>query len=71
MHAGNRSRHAAAFIRYAAFTDKPTGGNPAGVVLDASALNDGDRLAIARDLGYSETAFLNRRRGRPDLDPAR
>ena len=54
---------AAAVIRYTAFTDKPTGGNPAGIVLDASALGDGDRLAIARDLGYSETAFLNRRHG--------
>ena len=63
MASGERSRDAAAFIRYTAFTDKPTGGNPAGVVLDASALNDSDRLAIARDLGYSETAFLSRRHG--------
>ena len=54
---------APAVIRYTAFTDQPTGGNPAGIVLDAAALNDGDRLAIARDLGYSETAFLNRRPG--------
>ncbi len=53
----------AAVIRYAAFTDKPTGGNPAGLVLGASALSDGDQLAIARDLGYSETAFLSRRGG--------
>ena len=59
-----RARDAtAAVIRYAAFTDKPTGGNPAGVVLDASALGDSDRLAIARRLGYSETAFLSRRHG--------
>jgi len=64
MPTDERSRAAApAVIRYAAFTDKPTGGNPAGIVLDASALNDGDRLAIARDLGYSETAFLSRRHG--------
>lgn len=64
MPAGQHSRDAAAaLIRYAAFTDKPAGGNPAGVVLDASALSDSDRLAIARDLGYSETAFLNRRPG--------
>jgi len=54
---------APAVIRYTAFTDQPTGGNPAGIVLDAFALNDGDRLAIARDLGYSETAFLSRRGG--------
>jgi PhzF family phenazine biosynthesis protein len=53
----------AAFICYSAFTDKPTGGNPAGVVLDASTLNDSDRLAIAQHLGYSETAFLSSRHG--------
>jgi PhzF family phenazine biosynthesis protein len=56
-------RAAAPVIRYAAFTDKPAGGNPAGVVLDASALGDRERLTIARDLGYSETAFLSRRHG--------
>jgi PhzF family phenazine biosynthesis protein len=61
MPSDERSRDAAAVIRYTAFTDQPTGGNPAGIVLDASALSDGDRLAIARDLGYSETAFLSRR----------
>ncbi|HEY2640925.1 MAG TPA: PhzF family phenazine biosynthesis isomerase [Streptosporangiaceae bacterium] len=55
-----RARGAAAIVRYAAFTRSPAGGNPAGVVLDASALSDRDRLAIARDLGYSETAFLSR-----------
>ncbi|MET0423714.1 MAG: PhzF family phenazine biosynthesis isomerase [Actinoplanes sp.] len=43
--------------RYAAFTDNPAGGNPAGVVLDASDLSDADMLAIAAELGYSETAF--------------
>lgn len=58
-----RGRAAAAVIRYAAFTDTPTGGNPAGVVLDASALNDRDRLSLARDIGYSETSFLSRRHG--------
>ena len=64
MPTDERSRAAApAVIRYTAFTDQPTGGNPAGIVLDAAALNDGDRLAIARDLGYSETAFLSRRGG--------
>jgi PhzF family phenazine biosynthesis protein len=58
-----RAPSAAAILRYAAFTDNPAGGNPAGVVLDASALSEGDRLAIAADLGYSETAFLVRRSG--------
>ncbi|QXJ20664.1 PhzF family phenazine biosynthesis isomerase [Actinomadura graeca] len=45
-------------LRYAAFTTDPGGGNPAGIVLDASALDDAAMLAIAADVGYSETAFL-------------
>ncbi|MFI7340353.1 PhzF family phenazine biosynthesis protein [Streptomyces sp. NPDC050085] len=45
-------------LRYTAFTTRPDGGNPAGIVLDASALSDGDMLKIAADLGYSESAFL-------------
>jgi PhzF family phenazine biosynthesis protein len=53
-------------LRFAAFTDVPSGGNPAGVVLDASTLNDEEMLEIARAIGYSETAFLTRRPGPPD-----
>ena len=45
-------------LRYAAFTDTPEGGNPAGVVLDASGLDDAEMQAIAADVGYSETAFV-------------
>jgi PhzF family phenazine biosynthesis protein len=45
-------------LRYAAFTDTPSGGNPAGVVLDAGGLSEAEMLAIAADVGYSETAFL-------------
>ncbi|MEZ3178168.1 PhzF family phenazine biosynthesis protein [Streptomyces pimonensis] len=45
-------------LRYTAFSSSPDGGNPAGVVLDADALDDGDMLAIAAGLGYSESAFL-------------
>ncbi|WP_327085035.1 PhzF family phenazine biosynthesis protein [Nonomuraea sp. NBC_01738] len=45
-------------LRYAAFTDDPKGGNPAGIVLDASGLDDGAMLDIAARVGYSETAFL-------------
>ena len=45
-------------LRYTAFSSTPEGGNPAGVVLDASALGDGDMLAVAAELGYSESAFL-------------
>jgi PhzF family phenazine biosynthesis protein len=46
-------------LRYAAFTDTPAGGNPAGVVLDAGGLSDAEMLKIAAELGYSETAFLD------------
>jgi PhzF family phenazine biosynthesis protein len=45
-------------LRYAAFTDTPDGGNPAGVVLDASGLDDEAMQAIAAEVGYSETAFV-------------
>jgi PhzF family phenazine biosynthesis protein len=45
-------------LRYAAFTDTPEGGNPAGVVLDARGLDAVEMQAIAADVGYSETAFL-------------
>ncbi len=47
-----------AVLRYAAFTDRGAGGNPAGVVLDASDLTETDMRAIAAEVGYSETAFL-------------
>jgi PhzF family phenazine biosynthesis protein len=49
--------------RYAAFAHDPEGGNPAGVVLDASALDDAAMQAIAADVGYSETAFVTARDG--------
>jgi PhzF family phenazine biosynthesis protein len=45
-------------LRYAAFTERGRGGNPAGVVLDAGCLTDPQMLAIAEAIGYSETAFL-------------
>jgi PhzF family phenazine biosynthesis protein len=45
-------------LRYAAFTDDPSGGNPAGVVLDATGLAEADMQRIAAEVGYSETAFL-------------
>ncbi|QHY95237.1 putative isomerase YddE [Streptomyces sp. S4.7] len=45
-------------LRYTAFSSDPAGGNPAGVVLDAAGLTDDAMLAIAADLGYSESAFL-------------
>ncbi|MFD8795329.1 PhzF family phenazine biosynthesis protein [Streptomyces vinaceus] len=45
-------------LRYTAFSTDPAGGNPAGVVLDASGLDEAGMLRIAAGLGYSETAFL-------------
>ncbi|EMF52808.1 MULTISPECIES: PhzF family phenazine biosynthesis isomerase [Streptomyces] len=45
-------------LRYAAFTRDPAGGNRAGVVLDASRLDDAAMLAVAAEVGYSETAFV-------------
>ncbi|MFD6418784.1 PhzF family phenazine biosynthesis isomerase [Streptomyces sp. NPDC060194] len=45
-------------LRYTAFTTDPSGGNPAGVVLDASALDAEAMLAVAAEVGYSETAFV-------------
>ncbi|MBP8539455.1 PhzF family phenazine biosynthesis isomerase [Streptomyces sp. MK37H] len=50
-------------MHYSAFTTRPDGGNPAGVVLDAAALADDDAAmtAIAARVGYSETAFITER----------
>ncbi|MEU2119984.1 PhzF family phenazine biosynthesis isomerase [Streptomyces sp. NPDC016459] len=45
-------------LRYTAFSDDPEGGNPAGIVLDATGLGDEEMLAIAAEVGYSESAFL-------------
>ncbi|MEV6651109.1 PhzF family phenazine biosynthesis isomerase [Streptomyces sp. NPDC051219] len=45
-------------LRYTAFSADPAGGNPAGIVLDAAGLDDQAMLAIAAELGYSESAFL-------------
>jgi PhzF family phenazine biosynthesis protein len=48
-------------LRYAAFSTDPAGGNPAGVVLDATGAGDTEMLRVAADVGYSETAFLTPR----------
>ncbi|GIH75009.1 PhzF family phenazine biosynthesis protein [Planobispora longispora] len=50
-----------AILRYTAFTHDPEGGNPAGIVLDAAGLSDAEMLALAAEVGYSETAFLTSR----------
>ncbi|WP_436764130.1 PhzF family phenazine biosynthesis isomerase [Streptosporangium sp. V21-05] len=48
-------------LRYTAFTHDPEGGNPAGIVLDAAGLSDAEMLAVAAEVGYSETAFVTAR----------
>ncbi len=47
-------------LRYAAFTDDPAGGNPAGVVLDADLTDAARMQRIAAEVGFSETAFVRR-----------
>ena len=42
-----------------AFVDGGRGGNPAGVVLDADALSNDQKLAISKKVGLSETAFVS------------
>jgi PhzF family phenazine biosynthesis protein len=41
-----------------AFTDRPFGGNPAGVVPSAEGLTDKEMLSIANEVNASETAFI-------------
>lgn len=41
-----------------AFSSEPFGGNPAGVVPDASKLSDVDMQNIAKEMNLSETAFI-------------
>ena len=47
-----------AFMQVDAFTDRALGGNPCAIVFDADDLDDGMRLAIAREMNLSETAFV-------------
>lgn len=42
-----------------AFVDGGAGGNPAGVVPDAGGLSSAQKQAIARRVGFSETAFVS------------
>ncbi|WP_042365768.1 PhzF family phenazine biosynthesis isomerase [Streptacidiphilus neutrinimicus] len=48
-------------LRYTAFSAEPSGGNQAGVVLDARALDGDAMLAVAAEVGYSESAFVTER----------
>ncbi|MBP3127758.1 PhzF family phenazine biosynthesis protein [Thalassospira sp. ER-Se-21-Dark] len=43
-----------------AFVKNGTGGNPAGVVLDADHYSDAQKLLIAQKVGLSETAFVSK-----------
>ncbi|SCG84561.1 putative isomerase CA_C3446 [Proteiniborus sp. DW1] len=43
-----------------AFTDRPFGGNPAGVVPDAKNLSEQDMQKIASEMNLSETAFVKK-----------
>lgn len=52
------SDDASAPLRYAAFAATPEGGNPAGIVLDASDWSDARMQSVAADVGFAETAFV-------------
>ena len=41
-----------------AFVKERKGGNPAGVVLSADFITDSEMQAIAKKVGFSETAFV-------------
>jgi len=43
-----------------AFTTEPFKGNPAGICLPDHALSDAEMQAVAKELGFSETAFVMR-----------
>lgn len=44
--------------RVTAFTNVSSGGNPAGVVLNADKFSESKMLSIAKNIGFSETAFV-------------
>jgi trans-2,3-dihydro-3-hydroxyanthranilate isomerase len=48
------------FMQVDAFTTTPLGGNPCAIIFDADDLSDETRLAIAREMNLSETAFVVR-----------
>jgi len=56
----NQATRAVAVNIVNAFTLNGTGGNPAGVVLDADALDEAAMQSIAAQTGLSETAFVSR-----------
>src|ERR1700710_1506992 len=46
------------YITVDVFTDRPFGGNPLAVVLDAGGLSTAQMQAIAAEFNYSETTFV-------------
>ena len=47
-----------AYLHVDVFTDKPFGGNPLSVFLDAAGLSAAEMQAIAREMNHSESSFL-------------
>lgn len=54
----NKKTHGTQLKRYAAFTKDPNGGNPAGVYIGEHLPPKEKMQSIAKELGYSETAFI-------------
>src|SRR6201995_1029477 len=46
------------YVTVDVFTDRPFGGNPLAVVLDAVGLSTDQMQSIAREFNYSETTFV-------------
>jgi trans-2,3-dihydro-3-hydroxyanthranilate isomerase len=46
------------YVTVDVFTDRPLGGNPLAVVLDAEGLSTAQMQAVAREFNYSETTFV-------------
>src|ERR1700761_3175464 len=46
------------YVTVDVFTDRPFGGNPLGVVLNAEGLSTAQMQAIASEFNYSETTFV-------------
>jgi len=55
------ARRRLSVYRVDAFTERPFGGNPAGVAPDASGLSDEEMQKVAREMNLSETAFVTGR----------
>src|SRR6266403_1551334 len=53
-----RSHMQRRYITVDVFTDKPFGGNPLAVILDAGGLSTAHMQAIALEFNYSETSFV-------------